>query len=74
MMTDPKCFRALCAVLRLKLVEVIAMVLMASCVMGCDCSCCFVMFRKRVEGNPKCVEKLLSNSSLLSRASWIDEK
>ena len=74
MMLGPKSFKALCVVLRLKLVEVIEMVLRASCMIGCDCSCCFVMFRKRVEGNPKCVEKLSSESSLLSRTSWIDEK
>ena len=74
MMLGPKSFKALCVVLRLKWVEVTAMVLMASCMIGCDSNCGFVMLRKRVDGNPKCVEKLLSNSSLLSRTSWTDEK
>ena len=73
-MLGPRSFKALCAVLRLQLVVVIAIVLVASCMTGCDCSCCSVMLRNRVEGNPKCAEKLLYSSSLLSRASCMAEK
>ena len=61
-MLDPSCLRISCAVLRLRLRDVTAVVLIASCMMGCDCSCGFVMLRKRVDGNPKCVEKLLSSN------------
>ena len=73
-MLGPKSLKDLCDVLRLQLVVVIAIVLVASCMMGCDCSCCSVILKNRVEGNPKCAEKLLSSSSLLSRASCMEEK
>ena len=56
MMLVPSCLRVWYEVLRLMLWEVTAVVLMASCVMGCEWSCCFVMLRKRVDENPKCVE------------------
>ena len=58
-MLGTRSLKDLCDVLRLQLVVVNALVLMASCMMGCDCNCGFVMLRKRVDGNPKYVEKLL---------------
>ena len=41
--SDPSSESDVLAVLRLKLGEMPAPVLVASCMMGCDCSCCFVM-------------------------------
>ena len=69
-----KISKDLCDVLISQWVDVIAVVLMASCIMGCDRRCCSVMLRNRVEGNPICAEKLLSSSSLLSRASCMAVK
>ena len=49
----PSCVRVAFAVLRSRLGEAMASVLVASCMMGCDCCCCFVMLWKRVDENPK---------------------
>ena len=55
-MLAPSCLRVLSEVLRLMLWEVTAVVLMASCMMGCEWSCSLVKLRKRVDEKPKCVE------------------
>ena len=73
-MLRPRSPKDLCDALISQLVVVMAIVLVASCMMGCDRRCCSVMLRNRVEGNPICAEKLLSSSSLLSRASCIAVK
>ena len=38
-----------------------AVVLMVACMIGCERRSVSAMFRKRVEGNPMCAEKLLSS-------------
>ena len=49
----PSCKRVAFTVLRSRSGEAVAFVLVASRMMGCDSSCCFVMLWKRVDGNPK---------------------
>ena len=56
MMLVPSCLKVLNEVSRLMLWEVTAVVLMASCVMGCEWSCSLVILRKRVDEKPKFVE------------------
>ena len=55
-MLSPSCLSVVDEVLRLTLWEVIATVLIASCMMGCDWSCGLGRLRNRVDEKPKCAE------------------
>ena len=55
-MLSPSCLSVVGEVLRLTLKEVIATVLIASCMMGCDWSCGLGRLRNRVDEKPKCAE------------------
>ena len=55
-MLSPSSLSMVGEVLRLTLREVVAIVLIASCMMGCDSSCGLGKLMNRVDEKPKCAE------------------